>query len=145
MPRPSAISLATRPTVDVRQLRLQPGPELTPSQARVFTELVGSKEPAHFRECDRPLLNQAVRAIELADELARALDGAPLLVPGRDGLRANPLIPTQREQARLVASLLTRLRLTPQARMSRDKAAKTTPDDGANLTRALHLARSHAQ
>ena len=52
------------------------------------------------------------------------LDRQGLLVDGAP----NPLIRVVREQARLVASLATKCRLTTQSRISKDKAATTAVD-----------------
>jgi len=142
MPRPSADSLLTQPAIDVRHIRLQPGPELTPSQARAFAEIVATMPPVAFRESDRVMLNQLILALDVAAHIARDLDGQPLVVEGLAGPKPNPLVAMQREQQRLVMSLLTKLRLTPQTRRAPENAPTvSTPDHEVSLARAVRLAR----
>jgi hypothetical protein len=94
-----------------------------------MTEILASVDAAHIRESDLPATEELARAIARQREIEHALVNQPLLVPGRDGPRANPLVAMQREQGRLIASLLTRLRLTPQSRMSKERAVTTTQVD----------------
>jgi hypothetical protein len=141
MPRPNVYSLPTDSAATPRLL--VPGSELAPADAVAFTALVSSRDPSHFCEADRPLLNAAARAIRMEQDVAAALVGQPLVVQARNGPQPNPLVAMQREQQRLIAALLRGLRMTPQSRMSRDKAANTTTPSTPNLTDALALARSH--
>lgn len=143
MPRRNQYA-ATIPASPDELPRLHPSPGLTPAEATVFTELVNSKHASHFRESDRAALDQTARAIAFSHQIAAALAGEPLLVPGQHGPRPNPLIAVQRGQARLISTLLTRLRMTPQARISKDKAATTSVDEAPNVHDALRLVRSYS-
>ena len=125
MPRESLASLTTTPVVDVARLRLLPRSELSPDVQRAFSAIVGSAAPDHFREPDRLMVEQLAQALVIQRQAAEALAEQGLLVDGKP----NPLIRVVREQARLVASLLTKLRLTVQARVSKDRAATTTAID----------------
>lgn len=125
MPRQSAESLATAPVVDVARVRLMPGSRPHSREQRAFSAIVGSVAADHFREADRLLVTQLARAVVIADVAAVELDRQGLIV---DGL-PNPLIRVVREQARLVASLATKCRLSAQARASKEKAARTADVD----------------
>jgi hypothetical protein len=51
--------------------RLTAPPELAESERRVFADIVGACEPAHFRPSDLPLLTAYCRAVVLEQEAAR--------------------------------------------------------------------------
>jgi hypothetical protein len=129
MPRPSADSLAVAPVVDVGRARLLPDTDLAPAEQRAFSVIVRSVAGDHFREGDRLLVTQLARAVVIADAAAAELDRQGLIVDGAP----NPLIRVVREQARLVASLATKCRLTTQSRISKDKAGRTEVDPIAQI------------
>lgn len=122
MPRRSAESLAIAPVIDLGRVRLAARPDLSPNVRRVFNELVGSVDASHFRESDRPILEELAQAVALQREATAALADQGLMVGGE----VNGLAKVIAVQSRLIASLATRCRLTPQARASKDKAANTT-------------------
>ena len=94
----------------------------------MFSELVASVGPAHFRESDRPIVEELAQAVAIAREASQALAEQGLLVEGEDGERPNPLLKVISTQGRLIASLATRCRLTPQSRISKDKSNATTQE-----------------
>ena len=144
MPRISTdaheIALAV-PTIDVARLRLLPRAELPPEVSRVFGELVGSVEPDHFREADRPILEELAQAIALQRAATAALHEGGLMTGGE----LNPLVRVVGAQAGLIARLATRCRLTPQSRLSKDRAAATTGAAVPSPSAALELARRFTQ
>lgn len=130
MPRKSIQSLTIRPVVDVARLRLTPGADLTPTEQRVFSRLVGSVDAGHFRASDRLMVAQLARAIVIGDVAAAELERQGLIVADAP----NPLIRVVREQSRLIAALARACRLTTQSRISKDKAGapdRTTFDSDA--------------
>lgn len=129
MPRKPAAAFLTPAPVDVRQTRIRARAGLPPNVAAVFNEITASVEAAHIRASDLPVFEELARAIALQREASAALAGQPLVVAGRDGPRPHPLVKVVSEQARLIASLATRCRLTPQARMSKERANSTTDVD----------------
>lgn len=137
MPRVSTAALQT-PVVDVRRVRLTPGPELVPRVARAFQERVASVSPEHFTEADRPVLNVLAAAVVThADAVAHVEEHGLML----DNGKPNPASKVATDTAKLIASLCTTLRLTPQSRMSADKAATTTRESAPDLgQRAIALA-----
>jgi hypothetical protein len=103
----------------------------------VFGELVASVDASHFRESDRPILEELAQAVALQREAVGMLSAEGLIVAGA----VNPLAKVVATQGRLIASLATRCRLTPQSRMSKDKAARTGVEPvGVDFTR---LERKH--
>lgn len=92
--------------------RLKPPAELTPSQTKVFAEAVNSRDADFFNAGDLPLLIAYARAVELERWAA--------------GLVAeDPSQLAEWERAcRVMISLATKLRLTPQSRIDAAKAGR---------------------
>jgi len=109
----------------VRRTPLAPRPGLASKVAAVFRELVTSVAPGHFQACDLPLLEELACAIHVAREAREALSGAELGTP-----KGNALARLLREQGKAIAMLATRARLTPQSRMSREKAGSAASGHG---------------
>ena len=142
MSRPSAESLAVAPVVDVARIRQEPRPDMPPDVAREFSRVVASVDASHFRVADA-LLEDYAQAIVIRRQLSAELAEQGPIVDGKP----SPLIAAIREQSRLIASLATKLRLTPQSRISKDKAGKTTarPESvGVPLTEYVERARAAA-
>jgi len=139
MPRLSAQALA-QPVIDCRRVRLIPGPELSPKAQRAFTGLVASVAAEHFSESDRPVLNALAVALVTHCEASAHVEEHGVMLP--DG-KPNPAAKVALDNAKLVGTLSTTLRLTPQSRTSSDKAASTTrgtePDRGALAIRTAQL------
>jgi hypothetical protein len=100
----------------VRANQQRPGPpdELTPPQAELWRAVVASSPEGWFREGD-VLLAAFCRHSVSANELARLIDSYGA-VP--DDLRSfGRLLAMRERETRMLSSLATKLRLTPQARM----------------------------
>lgn len=109
MPRRSSASLGTLSGIRTVE-RLRPPRGLSAAQRGHFSALVASKPADHFQPCDLPLLVSLARHLALADAVAILLERADDV----DALeRAARML--ARETGR-IASLATKLRLTPQAR-----------------------------
>lgn len=90
--------------------RVRPPRGLTAPQEAHFAALVASKPAEHFQPCDVPLLVALARHLAMADAMAVLVEKAA----GVDALdRAAAML--ARETGR-ITTLMTRLRLTPQAR-----------------------------
>ena len=126
MPRKSAAAYLIPAPGDGRPTRLRPPADIPPSVAGVMAEIIGSVDAAHLRACDLPMVEELARTIVTQRATAHALIGAPLVVSGKP----NPLLVMERAATKLIAMLATRLRLTPQSRLSKDKANTTTQGGG---------------
>jgi phage terminase small subunit len=114
MPRRSQDSLMlVHPRVDGRPNRIGPPEQLTGEQCRLFIAVVSSMPPEHFRPCDIPLLSVFVEALSMCERAVREMEatGGPVL---GDGI--NPWFSVQQRAAKQVATLSTRLRMSPQSR-----------------------------
>jgi len=105
-----------------RPFRLAPGANLSAEAAEVFTALVGAVQPEHFRPGDRPTIDALAGAIVVCRQLEAELSKRG---PVDDGGQVSPLVRALRAQHALVASLSTRLRLTPSSRADRKTAGRT--------------------
>src|SRR5262249_16245701 len=98
--------------VDGRRARLQPPTDLTADETALFREIVNSCKPEHFVQSDRPLLVALCQAILMSREAARGAAKDPKLAQAVE------------RAARTMATLATRLRLTPQSRFDSRRAAR---------------------
>jgi hypothetical protein len=138
MPRESIQSILTAPVAAGRAQRLSPDAALPVPVAAVFRELVGSVGADSFAPCDYPLVEQLAVALTHAREAARALERDGLIVDGK----VNPIARLLREQQKLVAMLATRLRISPQSRMSREKAGANAKRGGESIAALYERARA---
>ncbi len=119
MPRKSAAS-AVAPIIDVKQRRIDAPADLGDVERKLFSELVASCDPSHFRHSDRPLLARYCEAVILAEWAALELrQGGPVL-----GGRASPWLTVQEKAVRAMTALSMRLRLSPQSRLDPKSAAR---------------------
>jgi hypothetical protein len=102
--RPSADDLNVVPLYPSGS-RVQTPDDLAPSEAALFRHLVRSCAPDHFVASDVPLLVSFVQATLMARRSAKAMTKNPKLAPMWERC------------ARVQATLATRLRLAPQARI----------------------------
>jgi phage terminase small subunit len=111
MPRQSAADRATI-RVDGKVSRLKPPSSLSAAECEIFTTIVGTCTPEHFRESDLPLLLRFVESTVLAETAAAHLrrDGAVV------GKRLNPWLHAQEKAIRSLVALSMRLRISPQSR-----------------------------
>ena len=120
MPRRSAADLAF-PRIDGRPDRLTPPPSLSTNARSAFVAIVDAAEPEAFRPGDLPLLCRLAVAQTWCERAERNLeiDGGVLA----DG-RLSPWVAVLEKQTKTVASLSTKLRLTPQSRYDARAAAR---------------------
>ena len=119
MARKSANDLAVvRPYSGATPRLLLPGDHVSNAAAAVFMEIVNSVQDGHFQPIDRPLLEQYAVAVSIAREVATEIDNAGAVVDGR----VNPACKFLKQQQALCGQLASRLRLTTQNRMSKEKA-----------------------
>jgi len=114
MPRKSAASLAV--------VALQPGVKrltapktLTPRQKAHFDAVASTKPAGFFHPCDEPLIIQLSRHLARADEVETQFRKEGLDVETFDQLSR-----LADRESKQITSLMTRLRLTPQARYRPD-------------------------
>ena len=124
MPR-VALAALQGAQIDVRRDRLTPRQGFPESLSRAFTELVGSVGPDHFCEADRPLLEAMATAVCMSREASAHVEEHGLMLPNG---KPNPAGKVLLENQKLIKQLATALRLTPQSRISADKAGTTTRD-----------------
>ncbi len=108
--RKSAAELSTVKVICVDHQRLKPPPYLSDTARSVFTEVVGASDPKAFRKAELPLLCSFCEAVVVSRCAAAAL--AQDRAEGYD-LSYRQWI----ESTKLVATLATRLRLTPHSRL----------------------------
>lgn len=122
MPRKSINELSVvRPDSGTAPGLLLPGSHVPATVRVVFAEIVGSVSVGHFSTADRALLEQFATALHVAREIAAAVDAEGVVVEGR----LNPLAKALKQQQAIVGQLASRLRLTTQSRISKDKASRT--------------------
>jgi len=100
-------STADMSVVSVASARkpIEPPKGLKPQEEAIFTEVVASCSPDHFRKSDIPMLTAFATATHLARFFAGKIGESP------DALKA------WSEATRLQISLSTKLRLTPSTRL----------------------------
>ena len=119
MPRKSINELGVAaPVSSIAPQLLRPGSHVPDSAKTVFQEIVASVRDGHFQPIDRPLLEQYAVAISIAREVAQASDKDGTVVDGK----VNPACKFLKQQQALCGQLASRLRLTTQNRMSKEKA-----------------------
>lgn len=120
MPRKSAASAATT-SIDAKAGRVQPPAGLPEPAKQQWLAIVNSLPADRFHPSDRPLLSlycqTLVRAQEAMDQLDKAAD--PVWLKFTDTL------------VKLSATLATKLRLCPQARLDRKVAGPMARGDAA--------------
>lgn len=132
MPRRSAAELSVIP--GLRRIdRLRPPKDLSTAQAAHFAHLVASKPAGFFQPVDLPLLVQLVRHLARADEIDRQFRQQKNLSIGD----FDALARLADRESKLIASLLTKLRATPQARYRADSGKHF--NDGPRGIEALTL------
>jgi hypothetical protein len=124
MPRKSSAATLTRPVVSVAHNRVQARPETSAEIRDVFSELVRSQPPQHFRQCDADLLERYCEAVILSREAFKELQlGGSVSADGR----LSPWIAVLEKSHRSAAGLAAKLRLCPSARLSAKSAERAKP------------------
>lgn len=111
---------------------IEPPEGLSESEKRIFRDIVATKPSDYFSNETVGLLVNMVRGLDAADKISSILNSTTvekvIADEGTAGLAR--LLAMREKQSRLVVSIATRLRLTPQSRYSPVVAAtiaKTTP------------------
>ena len=109
---PKSTAEASTPlrVISVDHRRLQPPPYLSDAARKVFSEVVGACDPRAFRKAELPLLCAFCEAVCLNRYYGRALaeeSTEDFIVSHRAWV----------ESTKLIATLATRLRLTPHSRL----------------------------
>jgi hypothetical protein len=137
------------PNVSGSAGRIRPGPHLSPKIAKVFEEITRASAPTAFAECDRQLLDSLAAAIAYMRQAQAALERRGVVVKGT----INPLARFVRDQQKIIATLCTRLRISPQSRVSKERAATNADrprnafdyDQSDDLATLMRLGKNHAQ
>ena len=139
MPRKSAAAQAIKPASTTPAGRsLLPGSHLSDAASEVFGELVGSVSAGHFLPVDRVMIEELAVAIHIARELAGAIDRDGVM----DGDRVMPAVKVLKQQQALIGQLASRLRLTTQNRVSKDRAATAARDGAPSISELYESAGS---
>jgi phage terminase small subunit len=112
--------------LDTRRPGLQPPSHLPASVRSIFTEIVGSVAPGHFRVCDTPVIAALASSMHIARSAADALEREGLTL----GTKPNPHLSIFERATKAVANLSAKLRITPSSRLDRKLAGSTTRDRG---------------
>jgi len=105
------------PHVDGRPDRLQPPPHLSLKQQKIFDEIVATAPPHQFSASDVLLVSSLASVTALLQDATKAA--------ARASDKTRPArIKTLAELSKIQAALCTKLRLTPQSRMSQITAAR---------------------
>lgn len=125
MSRQSAAALAAVP---IGKNRLMPAGDLSPEQEKLWRRLVGSMPPGHFHPSDEPLLRSYVEVTERVQIAQARLAKGVVNARGK----VSPWLKIYDGSVRLQASLASRLRLAPQARLERSRVGAATRKGGAS-------------
>jgi hypothetical protein len=120
--RKSVAAITTLPAVNVAQSRLQPPDHMPVEVKDVFSELVFSVPPEHFRPCDTALVEQYAQSIVLS-----RLAYSELQLTGVVSAEGKNWLVALEKAHRSSVALAARLRLCPQSRLSAKAADREKP------------------
>jgi hypothetical protein len=100
--------------------RMEPPQGLTQAQGELWREIVATKPADWFTADSAPLLKEMVRAAVMCDLLAVQIEAA---LEGGESGEVKALLDMRDKEAKRLASLETKLRLTPQSRYTPQAAA----------------------
>lgn len=128
--RKSAEALANLSLVSVR--RPEPPPNLNAKQAALWRSIVATKPPDWFLADTLPLLEAYIIAIGLANTLQTELDkfGQAPLGSGKNFAKFRRLVSMHQQQVKMLTTLATKLRITQQSRLDKNKAASQARNGG---------------
>ena len=112
------------PSADFRP-RLDPPATLTKPQAAIFRQVCRSVASDHFQRCDLTLIGEFARAADLANQAAAALAEHGPVTPDN---KLSPWVTTQEKAQRALVAIAARLRLSPQHRLDKTVAGRTSRD-----------------
>ena len=118
--RKSTAEMSVVVPIDTRRKKLEPPADLKAEEAQIFRQLVSACAPDHFVKSDIPLLVAYCTSIHLSRWAADAIESD------------NSFFTTWERATRMIATLATRLRLAPQARIdarAAGRSTRTAPDD----------------
>ena len=152
--RKSAAALAILAPAAPEFARPEPPKDLTPAEAELWRAIVATKPPDWWGADNRPLLRAYVEAISAMRTVSGDLAGIAAADRATDaGLRRfRTLIEIRSDQARLAASLATRMRLSQQSKMNGRRAstlssaapARTPEDDRRAIAELVAARRAEA-
>jgi hypothetical protein len=119
MPRKAAASLAIKPKAVIAN-HISPPSSLSPAEATLWREVVETKPAGWFDRDSAPVLKEYVRAVVTCDDLAALVRRA--LAGGDDDI-IRRMLGLRDVEAKRVASLATKLRLTQQSRYTPQAAS----------------------
>jgi phage terminase small subunit len=117
----------TAPRVDGRRPRLPTPADLSKEAQRIWTAIVASVPPEHFRPADAGLLHSYCEVTASAKLAARELEAAGHVVDGK----ASPWLNIQERAIRAQALLAAKLRLCPSARTDPKTIGRQAPSGKA--------------
>src|SRR5918993_275946 len=127
MPRRSKADLTVIPINPTgKPARLRPPPHLGERARKLFTEIVSATDSRHFVPSDEPLLARYCEAIAQSERAEEALRSEGDVVNGRP----SPWIAVQTSSVRTIATLATRLRLSPHSRTDPKTAGRRAAGPG---------------
>ncbi|MEJ7746068.1 MAG: hypothetical protein WKF61_04800 [Luteimonas sp.] len=109
--------------------RLEPQQGLTPDQQAMWREIVATKPVDWFGADSAPLLTEYVRAVDMGNRLAFAIEAA-MAGEAEEGVSLKDLLKMRDTEARRTLSLATKMRLAQQSRYT-DKSAGTAANRAA--------------
>lgn len=128
MPRKSTAEMTT-PSAILPIKKITPPASLVDTEAEHFRAIVASKPEGFFQRCDVPLIVELSRHLSRADEIARhekkARESADF-----DAGDFDMYARLADRETRSIASLMTKLRVTPQARYRADSAKHSEVPSG---------------
>jgi phage terminase small subunit len=122
MPRKSAASLSVVASIDQHRERLRAPMHLPDGVKAIFEAVVGSVSATHIRPCDEPLVEALAVAVDTHRKARAAVDREGLVVDGR----VNAHVAIIDRTSKLIASLSTKLKISPTGRLDRNDVGKTT-------------------
>jgi hypothetical protein len=102
--------------------RMAPPAGLTASQSELWGEIAAGKPVDWFSADNAPLLTEYVRAVDMGNVLALAIE-AELAGPVEDGPGLKGLLDMRDKEAKRATSIATKLRLTQQSRYTPQAAS----------------------
>ncbi len=106
--------------------RPQPESGMTPAAKKVWRRIVDELPADYFRPADLPLLRAYCESYSTHLQASKNLKKDGHVIEGNQGPKRNPWFDVQKEAASTMATLATKLRLCPNARISGWKAETET-------------------
>lgn len=127
--RKSSAELSVVP-IDCKAQRPPPPADLTPAQAKIWTDIVDTSPAGWFRDGD-VLLGLYCRHVHTGNQLAKLINDCK--VDLHDLQRLGRLLAMRDRETRMMMSLATKMRLTQQARITPRSAGRQMEETGRKL------------